>query len=140
MITTQLSALIQLAKVDNQLDDSELRRIMNIGKANGMAEQDVLHVIDHPESNFTPEYMTDDQRFECLYMVIQLMKVDGQVFKSEIEFCVSLAKKLGYKKDVVKVMSGMIYSDPKITTDRAFMKKRAQRYLDKRRSLISAAI
>jgi uncharacterized tellurite resistance protein B-like protein len=139
MIASQLSALIQLAKIDNQLDDTELRRILNIGKANGLEDKDILHIIDNPNSNFTPEYMSDDERFECLYMVIQLMKVDGQVFKSEIEFCTRLAKRLGYKKDVVKLMSGMIYSDPKITADRGFLKKQSQRYLNKKRSLISIA-
>ncbi|MGB3180922.1 MAG: TerB family tellurite resistance protein [Cyclobacteriaceae bacterium] len=139
MIASQLSALIQLAKIDNQLDDAELNRILSIGKANGMEEKEILHIIDNPQNNFTPAYMSNDERFECLYMVIQLMKVDGQVFKSEIAFCTRLARTLGYKKDVVKLMSGMIYSDPKITADRALLKKQAQRYLNKKNSLVSVA-
>jgi hypothetical protein len=58
-----------------------------------------------------------------------MMKVDGQIFKSEIEYCKSLAEKLGFKKGVVAELSSRIYSDPVITADRDELKKSAYKYL-----------
>ena len=57
------------------------------------------------------------------------MKADGQVFKSEIDFCERIAEELGYKKAVIGELSSKIYSDPAITTDRERLKQRAQKYL-----------
>ena len=61
--------------------------------------------------------------------MVQLMKIDGQVFKSEIVFCEDIAQKLGYKKGVVGELSSRIFSDPSITADRDLLKKKALKYL-----------
>jgi phage I-like protein len=73
--------------------------------------------------------LTEDQKFENLYHLIQLMKSDGQVFKSEINFCEQVAEKLGYKKGVVAELSSRIYSDPSITADRKLLMDRAHKFL-----------
>ena len=57
------------------------------------------------------------------------MKIDGQVFKSEIVFCERIAEKLGYRKKVVGELSTHIYSDPNITADRDDLKSKAQKFL-----------
>ena len=46
--------------------------------------------------------LTEDQKFESLYYLIQLMKSDGQVFKSEISFCEKNAEKLATKNRLLK--------------------------------------
>ncbi len=61
--------------------------------------------------------------------LIQLMKSDGQVFKSEIHFCETIAEKLGYKKGVVAELSSRIYSDPTITADRNMLMERAHKFI-----------
>ncbi|HAC25214.1 MAG TPA: hypothetical protein DCE81_09890, partial [Cytophagales bacterium] len=71
---------------------------------------------------------SEDQRFENLYHLIQLMKSDGQVFRSEIHFCEQMAEKLGYKKGVVAELSGRIFSDPSITADRKDLYNRAHKF------------
>jgi hypothetical protein len=58
-----------------------------------------------------------------------MMKVDGQVFKSEISFCQDIAERLGYKKGVIAELSSKIFSDPSITSDRDHLKKKTQKYL-----------
>jgi len=57
------------------------------------------------------------------------MKIDGQVFKSEIVFCEDMAVKLGYKKKVVGELSTRIYSDPSITASRDELRSKAKKYL-----------
>ena len=57
------------------------------------------------------------------------MKIDNEVFLSEIKYCEDMAEKLGFKKKVVKTMSARIFSDPAITANRELLKKEAKKLL-----------
>lgn len=129
MLKQQLNVLIQLASADTSIDERELDHINAIAKASGFSDEVVRELIKNPQPIGKLNTLTEDERFEYLYMVIQLMKIDGQVFKSEIVFCEEIAEKLGYKKQVVAELSKNIYSDPKITADREYLKDKAVKYL-----------
>ncbi len=130
MIKEQLKMLIQLAVSDSMIAEKEKRMIYMVGTANGVPREEVDKMIESPEPMGPLGTLSDDQKFEYLYQVIQLMKTDGQVFRSEISFCEDIAEKLGYKKDVVAELSSRIYSDPAITTDRNLLRKKADKYLE----------
>lgn len=121
--------MIQLAITDNQLAEKEEKLIFHLGDLHGIPEDEIRDLIKNPVPIGPVEALSDDEKFQYLYLVIQMMKVDGQVFKSEIEYCKSLADKLGFKKGVVAELSSRIYSDPSITADRDDLKKSAFKYL-----------
>ncbi len=100
-----------------------------IAKANGIPKEEVDAMLKKPSAVGDLSSFTEDQKFENLYHLIQLMKSDGQVFKSEIHFCEQVAEKLGYKKGVVAELSSRIYSDPTITADRKMLMERAHKFL-----------
>jgi uncharacterized tellurite resistance protein B-like protein len=125
----ELSLMIQLAITDKVLAEREEKMIFNVGKILGISEDEIKNMIKNPEPIGPIETLSDDEKFQYLYMVIQMMKVDGQIFKSEIEFCKNLAEKLGFKRSVVGELSSRIYSDPSITSDREELKKTAFKYL-----------
>src|SRR5277367_3875373 len=127
MIKEQLNVLINLAASDNTVADKESKVIHMIGKANGMTKEEVDAMLKKPEPIGNLSTLSEDQKFENLYHLIQLMKSDGQVFKSEIHFCEHVAEKLGYKKAVVAELSSRIYSDPSITADRKMLMDRAHK-------------
>lgn len=127
MITRQLNILIQLATIDGTLATKERKLIEHIAKVNNLDPEQIKELLNKPEPISDLQNLTDDERFEYLYMVIQLMKVDGQVFKSEIVFCEEIAEKLGYKKKVVAELSKNIYSDPSITADREMLRDKADK-------------
>lgn len=129
MLKKQLNILIQLATADSELAGKELKLIESIAKANGYDESDVKELLRKPEPIGDLGSLSGDEKFEYLYMVIQLMKVDGQVFKSEIAFCEDIAAKLGFKKQVVSELSKNIYSDPTITADREMLKQKAKKFI-----------
>ncbi len=128
-VIQQLSTLINLATIDNELADKETKMIYKIGQANGLTEEEVQELVQKPHSTENLDLLTPDQKFEYLYSIVQLMKIDGKVFKSEIVYCQELAAKLGYKESVIAELSSKIYSDPSITADRETLKARVQKYL-----------
>jgi len=128
MIKEQLNVLINLAASDNTVAEKEAKVIHMIAKANGVPREEVEAMMKKPKPIGDLSALTEDQRFENLYHLIQLMKSDGQVFKSEIHFCEQVAEKLGYKKSVVAELSSRIYSDPTITADRKMLMDRAHKY------------
>jgi len=125
----ELNTLINLAASDSKIEDRESKLIHMIGKANGLTAEEVQEMINKPRAITDLSAMTNDEKFEHLYYLIQMMKMDGQVFRSEIIFCESIAEKLGYKKSVVGELSQHIYSDPSITADREMLRKKAEKYI-----------
>jgi uncharacterized tellurite resistance protein B-like protein len=128
MIKEQLNVLINLAASDRKVGEKEAKVIHMIGRANGLSKDEVDSMMAKPNAIGDLSTLTEDQQFENLYHLIQLMKSDGQVFKSEIHFCEQIAERLGYKKAVVAELSSRIYSDPTITADRKMLMDRAHKF------------
>ena len=100
-----------------------------IGNLNGMTEDDIENVIDNPMPIPDLSDLHPDHKFEYLFNIVQLMKVDGKVFQSEIDFCEKIALKLGYKPGVIADLSAYVYSDPNINTSRSFLRSIADEHL-----------
>jgi len=128
MITRQLNILVQLATIDGNLAGKEKKLIEHIAKVNNVDDETIAGLLNQPEPIPHLDHLSEEERFEYLYMVIQLMKVDGQVFKSEIVFCENIAQRLGFKKKVVSELSKNIYSDPSITADREMLMDKAAKF------------
>ena len=129
MVKDQLNVLINLAASDSTVAEKEAKVIHIIAKANGIPKDEVDEMLKKPKPIGNLDTLTEDQKFENLYHLIQLMKSDGQVFRSEIHFCEQVAEKLGYKKGVVAELSSRIYSDPSITADLKLLMDKAHKFL-----------
>jgi uncharacterized membrane protein YebE (DUF533 family) len=125
----ELNVLINLAASDKSVADRESKLIHTIAKANGISKEEVEQMMNNPKPIANIDSLTQDEKFEHLYYLIQLMKMDGQVFRSEVVFCEQIANKLGYKKGVVAEISQHVYSDPSITADRDMIKAKAEKFL-----------
>ena len=125
----ELNVLINRAASDKKVADRESKLIQTIAKANGITKEEVDQMLSNPQPIGNINSLTNDEKFEHLYFLIQLMKMDGQVFRSEIVFCEHIAEKLGFKKAVVAEVSQHVYSDPSITADRDMVKQKAVKYL-----------
>ena len=125
----ELNVLINLAASDRNVADRESKLIHMIGKANGISTEEINTMLKNPQPIENLNTLTNDEKFTHLYYLIQLMKMDGQVFRSEVVFCEQIAEKLGYKKGVVAEISQHVYSDPSITADRDMIKKKSEKFL-----------
>ena len=97
----QLNILIQLAEVDKHFSHIERELIFNLAKKKQFPSHQVKELIRNPEPIGTLGALSNDQRFDYLYNIIDLMLADKKIFETEVLFCKDIAIKLGFKKDVV---------------------------------------
>lgn len=127
-IKSKLSVLVQLANIDGDFAGEEKDLIYMIAKANGISEAEVNDLIDNPEPLPPLSTITEDDKFEYLYHLVQLMKIDSQVYLSEIKYCEELAERLGFRKNVISDLSARIYSDPSITSNVEALKREIKKH------------
>jgi hypothetical protein len=101
MPLSQLKLLVNLAQVDGKVADKEKNYIINIARANGIYPDQILPLFEKEHDVIVPEGMNADQKFEYIYNLVQLMKIDERMYQEEIRFCSSIATKLGYDQDVL---------------------------------------
>lgn len=122
-VRKHLSALIDLALVDHDFSDKEKHLIFSIAKAHKISEREVDELILRPDK-VDLNSLNDDQKFELLYDLVLLMKIDKEVYYSEINYCQEVATKIGFDKAVIAELSSKIYSDPSITSDKARLREK----------------
>ena len=127
-IKAQLSTLIELAKIDGEFDGQEKLHILMLGRANGLSEIEIKDIVKNPVPMPDVNLLSSDDKFDYLFNIIQLMKIDQEVYKSEIHHCEKLAEKLGFKTKVVSAISSQVYSDPSISADIDALKKAVRKY------------
>lgn len=128
-----LKSLVQLSVSDQSFDKREKTLIYSIGKANKVPEPKIDSIIAETlqnKENVSVSFsaLSFDDKFEYLYNIVQLMKIDNAVFLSEVRYCEDLAGKLGFDKKVVQKMSARVYSDPAITADRDSLKREIKKF------------
>ena len=133
-LKNHLKALIQLSIIDRDFDEPERTYIYTIGKANRIPEGEIDELVtetinEKPDAVISYQGLMSEERFDFLYDIIQLMKIDGDVYLTEIRYCEGIAEKLGYDKKVVKKLSSLVYSDPAIKANRDMLLKSANKYL-----------
>ncbi|MDN4165948.1 TerB family tellurite resistance protein [Cytophagales bacterium LB-30] len=127
MSKARLSILVLLAKVDGQITADEELLIREIGQHTGMTEAEIVDTLQNPFVTHDVSDLSADEKFDYLFSIVQLMKVDGRMFKDEIRFCSKLAAKMGYDEAVLFELITKALSTP--TIDKAELKKKVQAYL-----------
>ena len=97
----QMKLLISLAQIDGTVADREKNYIINIGRANGVFPDEVHPLFGQRHELIIPQNLTDDQKFNYIFSLVQLMKIDERMYKEEILFCSKIASNLGYDQEVM---------------------------------------
>jgi uncharacterized membrane protein YebE (DUF533 family) len=118
-----------LAKVDGHLDSSELQYIIAIGQKNGFKAEEVKSLIanSHHSHFHIPE--NDSERFDQIYDLVEMMLADGIVDDNEMEFCMEMAAKLGFRRDIIGVLVRKITTGVKDGLSREHIKSESQAFL-----------
>jgi hypothetical protein len=97
----QLKILINLARIDGVVGDKERQFIINIGQANHLLVAEILPLFSNDSSAVIPADLTNEEKFDYIFSLIQLMKIDQKIYKDEIVFCSKVASALGYRQEVL---------------------------------------
>lgn len=132
MGATQVRVLIELAMIDGEMAPAERIVVNAIADLHGLDEAAVEDMIKNREDTASDlEALTDDDKFEYMYSLVELMKIDGRMKEPEIKFISTLANRLGYDEAVLFELVTKVHADKSIEMDRAVLKKKVQSYLKK---------
>lgn len=97
----QMKLLISLAQIDGTVAAREKNFIRNIAHANGLGDSEIDPLFDQRHPVIIPEDLDEDEKFNCIFNLVQLMKIDERMYKEELLFCSKIAANLGYDKQVM---------------------------------------
>ena len=101
MALAHFKLLVNLARVDGEVVEKERNYISNIGKANGIPEEEIKTLFGHELDLVVPDNLNGSQRFDYIFSLIQLMKIDEKIYKEEIRYCARVASRLGYDQAII---------------------------------------
>jgi len=129
-LKSHITNLGALAKIDGHLDPAEMQFIVAIGRKNGMRPNEVRALLTNA-SKVEPQLPTNDSdRFDQIYDLVEMMLADGIVDETEMEFCINMAVRLGFKETIVGVLVRKISTGVKDGQSREHIKLEAQSFLN----------
>ena len=129
-IKGHLYNLAALAKADGHVDDREMSFIITVGKKNGMSASDVRKLVADEKSYQSDLPANDSERFDQIFDLVDMMLADGVVDETEMDFCIGMAEKLGFRKAIVGVLVRKISQGVKDAVPRDRIKEESLSFLN----------
>ncbi|SNR60265.1 MULTISPECIES: TerB family tellurite resistance protein [Hymenobacter] len=129
-VKSHLINLAALAKADGHIDEREMNFIVAVGKKNGMRADEVRTIVGNAGrvAMVLPE--NDSERFDQIFDLVDMMLADGVVDDHEMDFCIDMAEKLGFRKAIVGVLVRKISMGVKDGLPREQIKEETQAFLN----------
>ena len=129
-IKDHLLNLAALAKADGHIDAREMNFILAVGKKNGMSSSDVQALISDAKGASADLPTNDSDRFDQIFDLVDMMLADGVVDDTEMDFCIMMAEKLGFRKAIVGVLVRKISQGVKDGIPRERIKEESTSFLN----------
>lgn len=126
MSKNSISILIGLANIDGVVDEKERKLIHKIGAAHSISDEEIEALFKTPKQ-IDYDVLTSDDRFDMLYNLVLLMKVDGKIFDEEIMYCLEAAKRLHFPLEAVMDLYGLVHANLKLTSEINTLKRKYQK-------------
>lgn len=130
-ISAQMKLLISLAQIDGRVAEREKKYIRNIGHANGFSEAEVDELFEKRHALAVPDDLSSDQKFDYIFSLVQLMKIDERIYKEEMLFCSKIAARLGFSQEVLLDLILHVKSIEMDVEDVNALKEATLKYLNK---------
>ena len=126
--------MVRLALVDDQFETKEKEYIQDLAKMHRVSNEDLDQIIEEElenKSEFAPvlRNLDYDGKIEVLSDLVRMMKVDGEVYLSEIKFCEAIAKSLGFKQKSIGFLAENIHKDPNIAPNWMLIQTKMRKYV-----------
>lgn len=94
--------LVGLAASDGELDKAELDLIFRVGARVGLSSQELLRIVQRPNSISFRAPNNFAERIEQLYDMVLVMLIDGDVHQNEVALCKLTAIRLGFREQIIE--------------------------------------
>ena len=126
--------MIRLALVDDQFETKEKEYIKELAILHKVSSKELDELIQEElenKSDFAPVLtnLDHDGKIEVLADLVRMMKVDGEVYLSEIKFCEAIAQNLGFKQKSIGFLAENIHKDPNIAPNWMLIQNRMKKYV-----------
>ena len=129
-IKGHLLNLAALAKADGHIDAREMNFILAVGKKNGLNTSEVNELISGAKGTTGDLPTNDSERFDQIFDLVDMMLADGVVDETEMDFCIMMAEKLGFRKAIVGVLVRKISQGVKDGMPRERIKEESTSFLN----------
>lgn len=121
--------LVQLAKADGKITKSESGLLIKIGERNGVSADEVFEMVDASDDFFFKKPQTDTQRFDQLFDLVEMLKINGNVRQVELSYTIEIAEKMGIRKAVAWILVQSLIDGMALGLTKEEIKERASEYL-----------
>ncbi|WP_400190486.1 TerB family tellurite resistance protein [Hymenobacter sp. B81] len=129
-VRSHIQNLASLARVDGHIDEREMNFLVTVGKKNGLSANDVRGVVANASQGTLTIPDNDSERFDQIFDLVDMMLADGVVDDNEMDFCIDMAGKLGFRKAIVGVLVRKISIGVRDGLPREQIKEESQAFLN----------
>lgn len=125
-----IRTLLKLANSDGTISGSEMALIHKIAVIKGLPMFEVEQL-----SSSTLEFaddlgeLSDDEKYEYIYSIILMIKMDGRLDDRELKACTEYATAMGYDEGVIPKMLELVKSDHELNENKQELKDEIQTFL-----------
>ena len=96
--------LIEVAYSDGEFDALEVDYLLSLAGRFKISEAELKSIKENPEAIDYEAPHRDQQRFEHLYQLVNMMMIDGVIHDKELEICKKYAQRLNLRPEFVDDM------------------------------------
>ena len=126
---SHLKNLINLAKADGVITDTEKDYILKAGEKHGFKLTELESMIQEISNEEIKIPANDTERFDQIFDLVQMMLADGSIDDNEMDFCIVMAEKLGFRKAIVGILVRKISIGLTTGLDKETIKKESENFL-----------
>ncbi|WP_236018608.1 MULTISPECIES: TerB family tellurite resistance protein [unclassified Hymenobacter] len=104
--------------------------IITVGKKNGVSAAEVRKLVAGQTNCISDLPGNDSERFDQIFDLVDMMLADGIVDETEMDFCIMMAEKLGFRKAIVGVLVRKISQGVKDAVPRERVKEESLTFLN----------
>lgn len=98
---TAVKNVIAVMLADGKIVPNEIKFLSTVCQRVGLSEKELKTILQNPQSiQFTPP-KNPNNRMQELVDMVWMMLVDGQIDQREMDICIALATRLGFKPSAV---------------------------------------
>ena len=123
-----LKSLVNLAWADGDIHPAEKDFIFSLAHIHNIPLENVRELLKTRHNSQYPAQLNEDEKLEYLIHLLQLMKVDGKIYNSELQYCYKIAGIIGYSEEIVTELLVLTPNGDLNSEERLQLLKKAKEY------------